>query len=159
MIRGGPLGELGLNSEGATPGEAAGTLLYSSCAEVGLEGRSPAVKGWPHVISREQGHIHKHAGLQVSPPGYVEPLPPPPKDTFRKSVIPCSKGHREKLTCCDSLDLKASLRISTAREGSTYFLLEPTMREKRFLNSCMKSRYLCSCSEQKKQKSKLESGQ
>lgn len=49
-----------------------------------------------------------------------------------------------KQTCCDSLDLKASLRISTALDGSTYFLLDPTIREKRFLSSCMKGRFLCS---------------
>lgn len=53
----------------------------------------------------------------------------------------------ESLTCCDSLDLKASLRISTALDGSTYFRLEPTMREKRCRSSCMKGRFLCSWSQ------------
>ncbi len=50
----------------------------------------------------------------------------------------------QRPTCWDSLDLKASLRISTALDGSTYFLLEPTNKEKRHLSSCIKGRFLCS---------------
>lgn len=65
-------------------------------------------------------------------------------------TCPCvpegSRSYRRP-TCCESLDLKASFRISTARDGSTYFLLEPTMSEKRFLNSCMNGRLRCSWGE------------
>lgn len=62
-----------------------------------------------------------------------------------KLMLVCwASSCKKRLTCCDSVDLKASLRISTARDGSTYFLLDPTMSEKRFLSSCMKGRFLCS---------------
>lgn len=50
-----------------------------------------------------------------------------------------------EFTCWESFDLKASLRISTALDGSTYFLFEPTKSANRYLNSRMKGRFLCSC--------------
>jgi hypothetical protein len=50
----------------------------------------------------------------------------------------------QKATCCESFDLKASLRISTALDGSTYFLLVPTRSAKRYLSSRIKGKFRCS---------------
>lgn len=43
--------------------------------------------------------------------------------------------------------LKAALRIWTDLEGSTYFLLVPSIRAKRDRSSDMNTRFLCTCVE------------
>lgn len=50
----------------------------------------------------------------------------------------------KKATCWESFDLKASLRISTALDGSTYFLLVPTRSANRYRSSRMKGKFRCS---------------
>lgn len=47
-------------------------------------------------------------------------------------------------TCWASVDLKASLKSSTAADGSTNLRVEPTMRAKRQRSSCMKAMFLLS---------------
>lgn len=69
---------------------------------------------------------------------YVRPI--------QMASSPCLARYSLRLhTCWASLVRKASLRSSTAAEGSTNLRLEPTIRANRQRSSCMKATFLLSC--------------